>query len=159
MKRLRLPHQLALFGLCALLTTALAPPSSAQQLEPRRWSHLPTGLNFAGVGYAYTEADISDKPAFRLQDVKMELHTLGGKYIRTFDLLGKSARIDLIQGYQKGRWQGLLGGAPGSAARAGYERRESTAGAAGRPFLSSVGIFYTRRHQVAWMLSCNVSIH
>jgi hypothetical protein len=30
----------------------------AQELEPRRWSHLPTGKNFVGGGYSYTKADI-----------------------------------------------------------------------------------------------------
>jgi hypothetical protein len=36
----------------------LALPCSAQDIEPRRWSHLPLGGNFAGVAYAYTEGDI-----------------------------------------------------------------------------------------------------
>ena len=26
------------------------------EIAPRQWSHLPKGMNFAGVGYAYTEA-------------------------------------------------------------------------------------------------------
>jgi hypothetical protein len=28
-------------------------PVFSQDLEPRRWSHLPTGGNFGGAGYAY----------------------------------------------------------------------------------------------------------
>ena len=57
----------ALIGFTTLLLSAL--PSISQELQPRRWSHLPTGLNFAGAGYVYTEADISDTPALRLEDV------------------------------------------------------------------------------------------
>lgn len=45
---------------------------------------------------------------------------LAAKYIRTFDLFGKSARIDLTQGYQKGRWAGLLDGASASTTRSGW---------------------------------------
>ena len=58
----------------------------AQELEPRRWSHLPTGTNFAGGGYVYTEADISFDPVLRIENVEMEMHTLAVKYIRTFEL-------------------------------------------------------------------------
>jgi hypothetical protein len=31
----------------------------AQDIEPRRWSHLPLDTNFLGVGYAYTNGDTS----------------------------------------------------------------------------------------------------
>jgi hypothetical protein len=41
--------------LCLLL---LALPCSAQDIEPRRWSHLPLDTNFLGVAYAYTTGDI-----------------------------------------------------------------------------------------------------
>ena len=91
----------------------------AQELEPRRWSHLPTGTNFAGGGYVYTEADISFDPVLRIENVEMEMHTLAVKYIRTFELFQKSARIDFIQGYQEGRWTGLVDGVPRSIKRSG----------------------------------------
>lgn len=92
----------------------------AQELEPRRWSHLPTGTNFAGGGYVYTEADISFDPVLRIENVEMEMHTLAVKYIRTFELFQKSARIDFIQGYQEGRWTGLVDGVPRSIKRSGW---------------------------------------
>lgn len=91
----------------------------AQELEPRRWSHLPTGTNFAGGGYVYTEADISFDPVLRIENVEMEMHTWAVKYIRTFELFQKSARIDFIQGYQEGRWTGLVDGVPRSIKRSG----------------------------------------
>ena len=92
----------------------------AQELEPRRWSHLPTGTNFAAGGYVYTEADISFDPVLRIENVEMEMHTLAVKYIRTFELFQKSARIDFIQGYQEGRWTGLVDGVPRSIKRSGW---------------------------------------
>ena len=94
-------------------------PCFALEPEPRKWNHLPLGTNFAGVGYGYSEADILFDPALLLEDVDMELHTWAGKYIRTFELFEKSARIDLTQGYQEGEWTGLLDGAQTSASRSG----------------------------------------
>ena len=91
----------------------------AQELEPRRWSHLPTGKNFVGGGYSYTKADIFFDPVLRIEVAEMEMHTWALKYIRTFELLQKSARIGFTQGYQEGRWTGLLNGAPTSIKRSG----------------------------------------
>ena len=103
-----------------LLCVGLNAPCFALEFEPRRWAHLPMNTNFAGVGYAYTEADILVNPATRLEDVEMKLHTVVGKYIRTFELFDKSARIDIGQGYQKGDWTGLVDGVPASASRSGW---------------------------------------
>ncbi len=42
------------------------------------------------------------------------------KYIRSFELLGKSARVDLSQPYQFGHWSGLVNGVPTTVDRAGF---------------------------------------
>ena len=109
------------FGLIlsGLFTMSLALPCPALELEPRQWSHLPVGTNFAGAGYAYTRADISFDPVLLIENAEMDLHTLAGKYIRTFGLFGKSGRIDLVQAYQDGKWSGLLDGAPATVSRNG----------------------------------------
>ena len=93
---------------------------TAQELEPRRWAHLPTGFQVAGAGFAYTEADIVFNPVLELENVEMELNTYAFKYVATFPLLGKSARIDLSQAYQQGRWEGVLQGEPASTERDGW---------------------------------------
>lgn len=103
-----------------LFVKSLMLPCLAMDLEPRQWSHLPVGANFAGIGYAYTEADISVDPVLKIEDMELDLRTWGGKYIRTFELLGKSARIDLTQAYQEGEWTGLLDGVPASVSRSGW---------------------------------------
>jgi hypothetical protein len=95
-------------------------PCQAQQLEPRRWSHLPVGVNFAGGGYAYTNADIAFDPVLLIEDVALEMHTFPLKYIRTFELAGKSARVDWLQSYQDARWNGSLDGVPTHVARSGW---------------------------------------
>jgi hypothetical protein len=95
-------------------------PAFSQDLEPRRWSHLPVGSNFGGVGYAYTEGDITFNPVLRIEDGTFDLHSTALKYIRAFELLGKSARFDLAQAYQSGTWSGVIDGVPASVERQGW---------------------------------------
>lgn len=104
---------------CVFLVLGLPTLCLAQELEPRRWSHLPIGTNFVGAGYSYTEADIFFDPVLRVENVEMEMHTWAIKYIRTFELFQKSARIDFVQGIQDGRWTGLVDGVPRSIKRSG----------------------------------------
>ena len=40
------------------LAVLLALPCLAQDIEPRRWSHLPIGANFAGAGYGFSTGEI-----------------------------------------------------------------------------------------------------
>ncbi len=108
--------------LCVFIPIVFLFPGSclAEELEPRRWSHLPVETNFAGSGYVFTKADISFDPVLKVEDAEVELHTWVAKYIRTFALAGKSARIGLLQAYQDGRWTGLLDGVPTTVRRSGW---------------------------------------
>jgi hypothetical protein len=92
----------------------------AQDIDPRRWSHLPIGASFAGAGYAYTTGDISLDPTLRIQNGQFDVQTIGVKYIYSFALLDKSARVDLGQSYQVGHWSGLLNGVPAATDRSGF---------------------------------------
>jgi hypothetical protein len=103
---------------CAL--ALIAQIAAAQELEPRRWSHLPVGANFVGAGYAYTESDIFFNPTLQLEDVTGEVHTTVLAYLRVLDVFGKSGRIDVTVPYSVGRWAGLLEGQPASTRRSGF---------------------------------------
>jgi len=109
-----------LLGLPLLLLLFFTSLSSAEELEPRRWAHLPINTNFVGAGYAYTQGDISFDPVLKIEDGQVDLQTWVAKYIRTFSLFDKSARFDFLQGYQKGRWKGLLDGVPTTVRRRGW---------------------------------------
>jgi len=95
-------------------------PCLSEELEPRRWSHLPIDTNYFGTGYAYTEADIGFDPVLKLSNVEMELDTWPLKYIRTFALFDKTARIGILQTYQEGRWSGRVDGASKTIHRSGW---------------------------------------
>jgi len=91
----------------------------AQDLEPRRWTHLPVGTNILGVGYEYATGDIRFDPALRIRDAKVVLHTAAVAYNHYFDLGGRTARVDLQIPFQHGEWRGLLDGERESVSRTG----------------------------------------
>lgn len=99
-----------------LLTSGTA---LCQDLVPRRWSHLPINTNFAGVRYGYTRADINFDPVLKLENVEMEMHTMGIGYMRTFEVLERSARVEVKIPFQDAHWEGLLDGRQASAHRRG----------------------------------------
>ena len=93
-----------------LIGPGLSERASAQDLEPRRWSHLPIGQTIVGVGYVYTEADIFFSPVLKITDGTSRINGLGFTAIHSFELAGKSARISLLLPYVSGRWDGDVDG-------------------------------------------------
>jgi hypothetical protein len=92
---------------------------TAQDIEPRRWTPLPVGLNILGMGVVYTEGDIAFDPVLELEDVTVE-QTMGVvSYQHAFGLAGKSARFDVRLPYKDAQWEGRLQDVPGSADRRG----------------------------------------
>ncbi|HET6563812.1 MAG TPA: transporter, partial [Xanthomonadales bacterium] len=92
----------------------------AQSLEPRRWTHLPIDTNFVGLGSGYSRGDILFDPALQIEDASMNLYFMGLTYIRSFGLLGKTARIEATLPYAMGKWEGLLRGDYASVRRHGF---------------------------------------
>ena len=80
--------------------------ANAQDLEPRRWGHLPTGMNMVGVGYAYTDAFVYFSPFWKITNTSARINSYALSAIHTFDLAGKSARISLLLPFVSGRWAG-----------------------------------------------------
>jgi hypothetical protein len=100
-------------NLCLVLVFLSLPDlARGQELEPRRWAHLPVDLNFVGVGTIYLEGDLFLDPALLAENVKVDSWGIGVSYIRTFELFGKSARIDTLVPVLKARWDGLVDGTP-----------------------------------------------
>ncbi len=94
-----------------LLGAGLSAEVSAQDLEPRRWSHLPIGQNIIGVGYVYTEANIFFSPVLKITDGTSRINSLGLTAIHNFEMAGKSARFSVLVPYLSGRWDGDVEGA------------------------------------------------
>jgi hypothetical protein len=106
---------------CLILLFVAGDPVFAQDLEPRRWSQLPTGVNFIGAGLAYSTGDIFLDPVLEIEDGEVDLFVAGVSYVRSFGLFGRSARFDVSVPYADGRWEGLLQGEPASVERKGLK--------------------------------------
>jgi hypothetical protein len=116
-----------LLGLVAWLLAAGIPAQSAwsQDLEPRRWTHLPVGSNTFALGYAGKDSEIFFNPLIGITDGTASVNAWVARYNRTFDWSGRTARIDFSLPYASGTWTGLVDGEPG--------RRDINAG--GDPWL------------------------
>ncbi len=95
-------------------------PSLAQELEPQRWRHLPIDTNFLTTAYVHNDADIAFDPALRIEDATVSMDTLVLGYSRTFELMGKSAQIQVVQPWQDGSWTGTVNGEPAAIGRRGF---------------------------------------
>jgi len=102
------------------LLTASVPAAFGQDLEPRRWSHLPVDLNVIAAGFGYSDVDLAFDPVLQLEDVTADMNTMIVSYVRSFALAGKSARVDILVPFQDGEWTGLLEGSPASTHRNGF---------------------------------------
>ena len=71
----------------------------AQELEPRAYSNLPTGLNFLAVGYAHSQGGLSTDASAPLEDAHLKIDTGLFAYVRALDLWGHSGKFDVIAPY------------------------------------------------------------
>jgi hypothetical protein len=114
----RYPQRASIF---AIITFLIIQHSNAQELIPRRWSHLPMDTSIGAVAYVYTQANIQLDPLLQIEDLDLNMQTVALRYIRTFEILGKSSRFELGQSYKMGTWDGLLQGEPATAKRQGID--------------------------------------
>ena len=150
-----------LLAAVATLLVGLGSMTHAQELEPRRWSHLPVNMNFAGAGYGYTWADIYLDPVLELQDVQLDLQTVAVKYIRTAKLFDRSVRVDFTAPYQRAEWNGLLQGVSTNATRTGFADplvRLSANLLGGPPLEGAEFAKYTAEHPVQTMVGAGLTV-
>lgn len=105
--------------LVSLIWLAITAISRAQELEPRRWSHVPIDTNYLAVAYANTQGDIFFDPVLLIENGTVSMHTVVTSYLRSFNLAGKTARFDVRLPYQMAQWEGLLDGEPAMVEREG----------------------------------------
>ncbi len=78
-----------------LLLGCLSFPTQAQDLEPRTYTNIPVGQNFAGVGYVYSDGEINPSPSVPLKDVEITMKTTLAAYVRSLDLWGTAGKVDV----------------------------------------------------------------
>jgi len=84
----------------------------AQDLEPRAYSNSPIGLNFLIAGYTYAKGSVLTDPSLPLENVSNEAHVEVLAYVRTLNVLGQSAKIDVIVPFTSLAAKGVVFGVP-----------------------------------------------
>ena len=80
----------------ALTMVSLCSVVRAQDLEPRAYSNSPTGLNFLIAGYAYANGSVLTDPSLPLDNVTNDSHLGIFAFATTLNVMGKSAKFDVI---------------------------------------------------------------
>lgn len=94
-----------------LLVVACLPCSlRAAEIEPRAYVNTPIGVNFLVAGYAYTDGGLSTDASSPLQDAQLTIDTEAFAYAHTIDVMGKSAKFDMILGHSSLEGTALFAG-------------------------------------------------
>ncbi len=105
----------------AVVAALLSAPAVAQELEVRRWNQLPIDQNFFTANYAHATGEIAFDPVLQIENAEVEMDTWLFGYIRTFELMDKTARIEIRQPWKQGTWSGTVAGTPTSINREGLD--------------------------------------
>ena len=108
------------FSLAIIAMTLFSHSAFAQEIEARRWAHLPIGTNIVSVAGVHSEGDVFLDPVLKIEDGEVNVDTAVTSFIHAFDLYGKTARLDVQLPYQKSKWSGLLNGEQRSVKRQGW---------------------------------------
>jgi len=91
----------------------------AQDLEPRSYSALPTGLNFLATTYSETNGSVSLDPSLPVTGLKAKIKAYDLAYVRTFSLLGRSASFGIVVPSLHGELSGTVFGKDQRMSRTG----------------------------------------
>lgn len=90
-----------------LAVVGTANAADAQELEPRLWANLPTGVNFAGVAVGTSDGNILLDSTLPVEGLEADLLVGGVSYLRSLSVAGKNARIEFLLPFSDADWQGL----------------------------------------------------
>ena len=96
----------------ALAAMMIVTEAKGQDAEPRAYSNTPVGLNFLIAGYVYSQGKLAFDPSLAVADAQFQSHTGALAYVRSFDLFGQSAKVDVIVPYSTFSAHGLVADLP-----------------------------------------------
>ena len=117
----RFPSRLFFLGVWLVLGAFLLPSSAdAQALEPRSYSNVPVGVNFALAGYIYGQGGLSVDPSVPLEDAKIDTHTGLIAGARSVGFWGKSGMLSVLAPYTDLSGTAVVAGEPRSRHTHGF---------------------------------------
>lgn len=127
MKRLSLGKALAILALVSVASSA-----RGQELEPRSYTNTPVGMNFLIAAYGYADGKIAFDPSLPIVDGQFRSHAAALAYVRSLEVFGTSAKVDVIVPYSSFSGQALV---------AGQAREREMSGPADPRFRFSVNLY------------------
>lgn len=88
-------------SLTAIAFMVLASHTKAGEIEPRSYVNTPVDINFLLAGYGYSDGGLSTASSLPIEDAEIKMHSGVLAYVRTLDVWGNSAKIDVILPYSK----------------------------------------------------------
>jgi len=82
----------------------------AQDLEPRAYSNAPVGINSILTGYGYMSGGVLPDPSVPIEDADVKIHSTLIAYVRTFGIMGNSAKVAFMAPYAWADGSGKLAG-------------------------------------------------
>jgi hypothetical protein len=97
-----------------LLVTLSIASSRAQagEIEPRAYMNTPVGVNFFLMGYVRSDGGLSTPASSPIENANLKMDTEIFAYARTLDVMGKSAKIDIVVPYSDLSGSALVSGVP-----------------------------------------------
>ena len=93
---------------------------SAQDLEPRLMSSVPTGGRFIIASYGHSQGNILLDNALPIKDLESSMNNFVLAYAGSFKLFKKLAKFDVIAPYSFAKFEGALSNIDTSTTRAGF---------------------------------------
>lgn len=103
-----------------LLCVGTCVKANSQELEARAYANLPKDLNAVAVAYAYTKGNVAVDAALPIEDFTITAHSYALRYVRTFGVVNKLARMHVTVPYIDMAGQAKLSGQDTSIARNGF---------------------------------------
>ena len=91
-------RRLAWLG-AALLYSLSAPPTQAQEMEPRAYSAVPVGTNFVVFDYARSSGDVSFDPSLPITNVQAHINVFTLGYSHSFGVAGHTVSVAVSAPY------------------------------------------------------------
>ncbi len=76
-----------------------AAAARSQEIEPRKWSDSPVGVNFLIVAYSYSQGGIAFDPSLPVSNPHLQTNSGGLGFARSLDLGGLSGKFDVSVPY------------------------------------------------------------
>jgi hypothetical protein len=86
-------------GILALACLMAAATARSQDIEPRKWSDTPVGVNFLILGYSYTQGGIAFDPSLPVSNPHLQTNSGAVGFARSLDLWGLSGKFDASMPY------------------------------------------------------------